>query len=388
VAPRFLGGRPRETIRAPVRLAHRGPADFLFTTATIPMRTDTATVAELDQFDSCLDVRSPSEFAEDRIPGSLNLPVLDDAERARVGTLYKQVSPFLARKVGAALVARNIARHLEDSLLGHDRAWKPLVYCWRGGKRSASLTIVLREIGWDARQLDGGYKAFRGHVIAQLEQLPARLRLCVVCGLTGSGKSRLLAALATQGAQVLDLETLAAHRGSVLGGLPQHPQPSQKAFETSLWEALRALDPRRTVYVESESRKIGTLRVPESLIAAMWSSPCVRVEADRSARVALLMGESAHFLTDTALLAEKLGALSTLHGRRRIAEWLQLAAEGRFEEFVADVLEQHYDPAYTRSITNHFAAYATAPRFAVTEPGDDAAFARLAGNLLMHRQAA
>jgi len=352
------------------------------------MRTDTATVAELDQFDSLLDVRSPSEFAEDRIPGAVNVPVLDDDERARVGTLYKQSSPFLARKVGAAQVARNIARHLEGSLIGHDRPWKPLVYCWRGGKRSGSMTIVLREIGWDARQLDGGYKAFRRHVIAGLELLPATLDLRVICGLTGSGKSRLVAALAARGAQVLDLETLAAHRGSVLGDLPQHPQPSQKLFETSLWQALRVLDPRRPVYVESESRRIGALRVPESLIARMWSSPCVRVEASTQTRVALLMDEYAHFLTDQALLTEKLTALTALHGHKRIADWLQLASEGRFEEFVADLLEQHYDPAYTRSITSHFADYGTAARFSVPAAGDEAAFAALAMELLNPERAA
>lgn len=346
------------------------------------MRTDTATVAELDQFDSLIDVRSPSEFAEDRIPGALNLPVLDDAERARVGTLYKQESPFLARKVGAALVARNIARHLEQHLIAHERPWKPLVYCWRGGKRSGSMTLVLREIGWDARQLDGGYKAFRRHVIAQLEQFPGKLDLRVICGLTGSGKSRLLGALAAQGAQVLDLEALAAHRGSVLGGLPLQPQPSQKSFETSLWESMRSFDPRRPVYVESESRKIGLLRVPEALLARMWSGHCLRLEADLPTRVRLLMAEYAHFLTDTALLTEKLTTLVTLHGHKRIAEWLQLAAEGRFEAFVADLLEQHYDPAYTRSITNHFADYGTAARLIVPATGGDAAFAGLAGQLL------
>lgn len=346
------------------------------------MRSDSATVAELGQFDGLLDVRSPSEFAEDRIPGAVNLPVLDDAERARVGTLYKQVSPFLARKVGAALVARNIATHLEASLLGHERTWKPLVYCWRGGKRSGAMTIVLREIGWDARQLDGGYKAFRRHVIGALEGLPAQLDLRVICGLTGSGKSRLLAALTRQGAQVLDLETLAAHRGSVLGGLPLQPQPAQKAFETALWDALRRFDPARPVYVESESRKIGLLRVPETLTNRMWSSACVRVEADLDTRVRLLMDEYVHFLTDHALLAEKLGTLTTLHGRQRIAEWLRLAAEGRFETFVAELLVQHYDPAYTRSMTQHFADFAHAARLAVPSAGDDVAFDSLARELL------
>ena len=227
------------------------------------MRHDVATVADLDGFDAVIDVRSPAEFAEDHVPGALSCPVLDDEERARVGTLYKQVSPFAARKVGAALVAANIARHIEANFLEHPRQWRPLVYCWRGGKRSGSMTHVLREIGWAAQQLDGGYKSFRRHVIGELDALAAGLRFRVLCGLTGSGKSRLLRALAERGEPVLDLEAIAAHRGSVLGDLPQEPQPSQKGFETQLWQALRKLDPSRTVFVESESRKIGNLRVPE-----------------------------------------------------------------------------------------------------------------------------
>jgi len=352
------------------------------------MRTDTATVAELGQFDACLDVRSPAEFSEDRIPGAVNLPVLDDAERARVGTIYKQESPFLARKIGAALVARNIARHLEHNLLVHDRPWKPLVYCWRGGKRSGAMTIVLREIGWDARQLDGGYKAFRGHVAAELEALPARLDLRVICGLTGAGKSRLVAALAAQGGQVLDLEGLAAHRGSVLGGLPYHPQPSQKGFETRLWETLRSLDPRRPVYVEAESRKIGALRIPEAMMTRMWASACVRLESDLATRVSLLMKEYAHFLTDSALLAGRLATLSPLYGRSRISEWLALIDEGRFEELVADLLERHYDPAYTKSITRHFPDLEAAPLFTVPAGGGADAYTTIAAQLLAAEQVA
>jgi tRNA 2-selenouridine synthase len=345
------------------------------------MRTDIATVAELDQFDALLDVRSPAEFAEDHVPGAINVPVLDDAERARVGTLYKQVSPFLARKVGAALVARNIARHIDAAFVDQDRGWRPLVYCWRGGKRSGAMTIVLREIGWDARQLEGGYKAFRRHVIDELEALPPRLDLRVICGMTGTGKSRLIRALAARGAQVIDLEALAAHRGSVLGGLPEAPQPSQKAFETRLWQALARLDPHRPVYVESESRKIGDVRVPEPLIAAMWAAPCIVIQAETPLRVELLMDEYAHFLTDRITLADRLSALTTLHGHARIARWMALADENRHAELVAELLELHYDPAYRRSIGSHYAALASAPTLAVSARDGAAAFDRLAAQL-------
>ncbi len=202
------------------------------------------TAAELAGWDAIIDARSPSEFAEDHLPGAVNCPVLDDAERALVGTAYKERGSFEAKRLGAPLVAANIARIVSERFADRPRSWRPLVYCWRGGSRSGSLTHVLRQVGWDAVQLDGGYKAFRRQVAADLETLPGRFTFRVVCGATGSGKSRLLEALATTPAQVLDLEALAAHRGSVLGEIPGAPQPSQKAFETAIWAALGGFDPR------------------------------------------------------------------------------------------------------------------------------------------------
>ena len=189
-------------------------------------------------FDTIVDTRSPAEFAEDHVPGAVSCPVLDNEERARVGTIYKQVSPFDAKKLGAALVAKNIAFHLENSFQGKPKTWKPLVYCWRGGKRSGAMAHVLREVGWDAKTLEGGYKAYRRYVVDSLAVLPEKFTFKVIHGVTGSGKSRLLRALAAAGAQVLDLEELAAHRGSVLGGLPERPQPSQKMFESLLLQKL------------------------------------------------------------------------------------------------------------------------------------------------------
>ncbi len=166
----------------------------------------------LDQFDAIIDVRSPAEFALDHIPGAINCPVLDDAERVTVGTLYKQVNAFEAKKVGAALVAKNIGRHIEEHFIQMPKEWKPLIYCWRGGNRSGSLSLVLARIGWPAIQLDGGYKAFRAHINEALLETP-QFDFRVICGTTGSGKSRLLEVLDSIGAQVLDLEQLAAHRG-------------------------------------------------------------------------------------------------------------------------------------------------------------------------------
>jgi tRNA 2-selenouridine synthase len=222
--------------------------------------------ADAGRFDAVIDVRSPAEFAEDHLPGALNWPVLDDEQRRIVGTLYKQVSTLQARKVGAAMVARNIASHLEHWVLDKPRTWQPLVYCWRGGQRSGTLAWFLGQIGFCTGRLTGGYKAWRAVVRTQLQTLPQRFEYRVQCGRTGSGKTRLLHALAQSGAQTLDLEGLARHRGSILGSVPGQPQPSQKRFDTLLWQALHGFDAQRPVFVEGESRKIGALRVPEALI--------------------------------------------------------------------------------------------------------------------------
>lgn len=334
----------------------------------------------LTSFDAIIDARSPAEFAQDHVPGALSLPVLDDAERARIGTLYQQESPFAAKRLGAALVARNIARHLETALADRPRHWRPLVYCWRGGKRSAAFAHVLREVGWPAQTLEGGYRAYRRGIVEALAGLPAQFAFRVVHGATGSGKSRLLRALAHAGAQVLDLEELAAHRGSVLGDLPDRPQPSQKMFESRLYAALAALDRGRTVYVEGESRKIGQLQVPEALITAMRASACVRLEADLGARVALLMEEYRHFFAAPDALAAQLDCLAPLHGRARVAAWKALAASGAWPQLVARLLEEHYDPAYRRSAQRNFPRLPEA-RVLRVPATDDTAFAGLAREL-------
>jgi tRNA 2-selenouridine synthase len=309
---------------------------------------------ELQAFDEILDARSPSEFAEDHLPGAINVPVLDDDERALVGTIYKERSAFEAKRAGAPIASHNIARHMERLFAAKPREWRPLVYCWRGGGRSGSLTHVLRQVGWDAMRLDGGYKAFRKQVVADLESLPERFNYRVICGATGSGKSRLLESLAEAGAQVLDLELLAAHRGSVLGDLPDNPQPSQKSFETSLWTALSGFDPARPVFVESESKKVGNLRVPDSLITRMRESECVRLEAGHAERVALLREDYAHFESRPGALTEKLECLAPLHGAERISQWKSLLEAGNWDALVRDLLESHYDPAYRKSLFRNY----------------------------------
>ena len=322
-------------------------------------------------FDAIIDARTPSEYALDHIPGAISAPVLDDAERAEVGTLYKQVSAFEAKKRGAALVARNVARHVEALFKGRDAGWKPLVYCWRGGKRSGAMAHILREIGWDASTLPGGYRAYRRWVVEQLAEIPSRFDFRVIHGPTGSGKSRFLAALERAGAQVLDLEALAAHRGSVLGGLPNEPQPSQKWFESQLLATLERLDAAQIVYVEGESRKIGELQVPEAFMARMRGSPCIVLQMELEGRVSLLLEEYPHFLADRAALEAQLYCLVALHGRGRIGEWKALAARGQWREFVTRLLREHYDPAYSRSSMNNYSQLASAVQILIV--GADAA---------------
>lgn len=339
-----------------------------------------AALADPAAFDAILDVRSESEFAEDHIPGALNCPVLADAERAAVGTLHRQ-SPFRARQHGAALVARNIARHLETTLADKPPRWRPLVYCWRGGQRSAALTLVLDRIGWRARRLEGGYRAFRRHVVTALGELPARFDWRVICGTTGSGKSRLLQALQGAGAQVLDLEALAHHRGSVLGHLPTQPQPSQKAFETGIWSALRGFDPARPVFVESESRKVGDLRVPDALIACMRTARCIVLRTPMDQRVRLLREEYRHFEADPAALRAQLQCLAPLHGHQRVGEWIALGEAGDWDALVRRLLAEHYDPAYLRSIARNYPQAASAREIG-PQDGTEGAFAALARALL------
>jgi len=313
-----------------------------------------AALARLDEFDAVIDARSESEFAEDHLPGAVNWPSLSDAERAEVGTQYKQISAFDARKRGAALVAANIARHLDREMPGKSKDWSPLVYCWRGGKRSGALALVLDQIGFRTRVLAGGYREYRRAVVAALEQLPAGYAFRVVCGPTGSGKSRLLQALAAEGAQVLDLETLANHRGSVLGLVPGSRQPSQKAFDSAVWDALRRLDTTRPVFIESESKKIGDLRVPEALVARMRASPCVWLELALDQRVRLLLAEYEFFVSDIEAFCSRLDALRELRGRSVVAGWQAAARAGEAATVVRDLLMAHYDPIYRQSLRRNF----------------------------------
>jgi len=304
-------------------------------------------------YSEIIDVRSESEFAEDHLPGAINLPVLNNEERAKVGTIYKQVSPFEARKVGAAIVAKNIAVHLDSHFAAKSKNYHPLVYCWRGGQRSNSLALVLNQIGWQATVLEGGYKTYRTYVREQLEQLPEKFNYQILSGLTGSGKTHILRQLAKRGVQVLDLEGLANHRGSLLGQEWEgklSPQPSQKGFESLLMQALQGFDVSKPVWIEAESNKIGQIYLPPSLWQKMKQASCVEVELPIAARIEWLLQEYPHLVTHPEILKRKLEHLKSRYGREKIEEWSCLIDAGKWEALVGDLLLHHYDPAYNKSI--------------------------------------
>ena len=314
----------------------------------IPLTGIAQILASKDAYDCVIDVRAPSEFAEDHIPGAINLPVLSDRERAEVGTIYKQFDPFTARKRGAVLTNRNIAAHIE-MLNEHAKSWRPLVYCWRGGQRSGSMALVMNEIGWPVSIISGGYKAYRRHVQEQLSRILPQIQLLVLAGPTGCGKTKLLKILRGHGHQVLDLEALARHRGSLLGQEPDEPQPSQKLFESRLFEALSYLDLKKPILIESESSKIGEVHVPKALFQNLITSRVIAFTCDRSKRAAFLLEQYQHLTQRPEITQQLIQRLEFRHGKEQIAYWTKLIEEQCWDQLAESLLEQHYDPAYDRS---------------------------------------
>jgi len=309
---------------------------------TLTSLTDLAT----HRFDDIIDVRSPSEYADDHLPGAISLPVLEDAERARVGTIYKQVSPFDARRIGGALVAANAARHLQGPLAQKPGGWRPLVHCWRGGMRSGSFASILTSIGWRTETLNGGYKAWRALVIEALYDRPVPAPLVLLDGNTGSAKTELLNLMPERGVQVIDLEGLAHHRGSLFGAMGA--QPSQRMFEGRLAMALSTLDPTRPVLIEAESAKVGDCRLPPALWKAMTAAPRIALVAPVAERAAYLTRAYADVTDDPARLTATLERLRPFHPAERIERWQALAATGGFASLAAELVEHHYDPRYRK----------------------------------------
>ncbi len=299
-------------------------------------------------FDEIIDVRSPAEFAEDHIPGAVSLPVMSNEERARIGTLYVQDSPFVARKQGAAVVARNAARHLETHLADKPKGYRPLVYCWRGGQRSGSFATILRQIGWQAETVEGGYRAYRRMVQKALYEAPFPAPVVVLAGHTGTAKTDILAELTKLGVQMIDLEALANHRGSIFGGMPEG-QPAQKGFESALAAEIAQLDPTRPVVVEAESNKVGDIRLPPSLWHAMLRAPRIEVAAPLQARAAYLTRTYADTLPDTVGIVGLIRCLAPLHSKELIEDLVALAEGRDWTALAAGLMKHHYDPRYSRT---------------------------------------
>ena len=320
----------------------------------------TEVLARLHEFDMVIDARSPGEFDEDHLPHAVNWPTLNNEERRDIGTLYKQVNAFEAKKRGAAIAARNIATHIERAVIDKPKDWQPLAYCWRGGQRSGALALILSQIGFRVTLVEGGYKAFRAAVLQDIPRLVSGLDWRVISGTTGSGKTRLLQALAEQGAQVVDLEALARHRSSVLGAIPGQVQPTQKRFDTLVWQALRPLDRTRPVFIESESKKVGNVAVPTALIEAMRQSPCLNLVLPDAERVALLMEDYSFFVHDVESFCERLQVLTDFKGRVLVQGWQRQVRAGNIAPVVQELLTLHYDPSYLQSMQRNFVRYSNA----------------------------
>ncbi|AGT09725.1 tRNA 2-selenouridine(34) synthase MnmH [Paracoccus aminophilus] len=303
-------------------------------------------------FDTIIDVRAPSEYAEDHLPGAINLPVLNDQERAQVGTIYKQISPFDARKLGGALVAANAARHITESLADKPGSWRPLVYCWRGGQRSGSFATILSQIGWRVAKIEGGYKSWRGLVVDRVQNGPLPSPVIVLDGNTGSAKTEILHILAARGHQVIDLEGLAHHRGSLFGGRAEG-QPSQKMFEGRLALAMEALDPTRPVLFEAESSKVGDLTVPRAIWKALIAAPRLRLVVPVAERARYTARAYADMTADPQQIAAILERLRAVQSGERIAAWQALALAGEWQKLSEGLMRDHYDPRYDSHRARH-----------------------------------
>ena len=315
-----------------------------------------------DRFSEIVDVRSPGEFQDDHIPGAINLPVLSDEERSLVGTLYKQDS-FEGKKLGAELICKNISKMFKTVLNSKNKDWQPLIYCQRGGERSKSLATILLRTGFNANILRGGYKSYRRYVINELEKLGNKIEFQVICGLTGSGKTKLLSELNKQGLQTLDLEGIAKHYGSLLGQYPSVSQPSQKQFESNLLIAMLKLNAEQRVFVESESRKIGNRQIPTAIIKKMRGSKCWWIKMTMEERIDFLLNEYTHFVENPERFLNIIAKFKNYLDKNNFAQLVDAYNKRQWEEFVKILLREHYDPAYLKSINKNFTHFKRAQIF-------------------------
>lgn len=296
-----------------------------------------------------IDLRSPSEFHEATIPGAINVPLFDDEERARVGTIYKRENPAAARKLGLSIASAKLP-NLVDTIERVSRGKKVVVFCWRGGMRSRSLGVILDLMQIPVYQLAGGYKAYRKWVVEHLtpELLPEFL--VVVHGLTGVGKTELLQALLQEGLPVIDLEKHANHRGSVFGGLGLGEPRSQKMFESLLLHDLQRYLHSRYIIVEAESRRIGNVLLPDFFKEAMVNSPYhVLTEGSMEKRVDRLLAEYYRGDVGREHLQESLQALKKWMSREQYGMMEELLRREDYRGLAEQLLRNYYDPLYEHS---------------------------------------
>jgi tRNA 2-selenouridine synthase len=307
------------------------PAEFL---ATLPERT-------------LLDVRSPGEYAQGHIPGALNFPLFSDAERAAVGTLYKQVGKEAAVLKGLEFVGPKLADFVRQAAkLAPNR--RLAVHCWRGGQRSGSMAMLLRAAGFEVCTLAGGYKSYRQLVLDSFHEIAFPFR--VLGGRTGSGKSKVLRVLRQMGARVLDLEALAHHKGSSFGAIGEKPQPTVEQFENTLHHALQTFEPGQPVWVENESRSIGRVYIPEGVWKHMKSGVLINIEIPLEARLQNLLADYAD--CDKLILRDAFERIGKRLGGQSLKEALE-ALDADDIRTAAAIALRYYDKTYQHCLDNN-----------------------------------
>jgi tRNA 2-selenouridine synthase len=309
------------------------------------MKVDAERFLELSETYSIVDVRSPAEFEQGHIPGAVNIPLFSNEERAVVGTLYKQSGRFSAVLKGLDIAGPKMSGFLKKAVaIAKDK--KGLVHCWRGGMRCESMAWLFARGGLEAVILEGGYKAYRRHI---REQWNNDITLVVIGGMTGSGKTALLHKLDAFGEQVIDLEGRANHKGSAFGAIGQHNQPTSEQFENNLAGYWKTLSCGAPVFIEDESRSVGSVSLPESLFFRMRQAPVIHIDVPKKYRVERLVREYAAYSND--LLADAISRITKRLGGQNAKAALQ-ALNMRDYETVADITLTYYDKAYLKGLAN------------------------------------